>query len=455
MKKLIMLSVIVTLVFNICFAAAAEKKPCLAKNPKKTQGWKWNVDIYDRPGWHSFTYQFPLWGAIQKRASDEIIIRFDTADTNGINDDFYFENYRQVVLSSKDGGKSWKEIEADWEHNIPLKLSDGTLVEVIQERELRSRAEQKARLEKLGIGHLWRENCLLAWDLWPESMSDELRAKGYNLWTIQASGNNRYLPEGTVATHAPTEMIARISKDNGKTWVNNKTVNLEEFGHIGECFPGSVVLPDDTILVPFYAVKKGGASPDRYTLGKSAVYVLRSTDKGKNWQLIKIPESTGLNETFLLYHPSGRVIALMRAGISCSVSDDRGKTWSPAKQTGMNGAPMSAICLKSGNLLCTYTHRPFPAGVRATLSYDRGESWDVANEKILRDDALPESYIGGPGSVQLDDGTIFTFFSLTKIDTPKENDKVVLDQPLLMHPRFHCYIAGCRYTEDYLKTLGR
>ena len=55
--------------------------------------WKWDVDIYDRPGWNSFTYNFPVWGGIQKRKGNEIVLRFDTADAAGINDDFYFEHY--------------------------------------------------------------------------------------------------------------------------------------------------------------------------------------------------------------------------------------------------------------------------------------------------------------------------------------------------------------------------
>jgi hypothetical protein len=422
---------------------------------KAARGWKWDVDIYDRPGWQSFTYQFPLWGSIARRANNEIVIRFDTADSSGINDDFYFEHYRAVVLSSKDGGKSWKEIDQDWDYNIPLKLSDGMLIEVIQEGKLKSRAEQKARLEELGLGHVWRDDCLLAWDLWPESHLERLKAEGYNVWSIQGIGKNTYLPEGVVATHAPSALVARRSADGGKTWVTTPAHDLAGFVHIGEGFPGAAVLADDTVLVPFYAVEQGGARPDRYTLGESWVYVLRSQDKGRNWELIRIPESKGLNETFLLAHPSGRVIALMRGGISCSISDDGGKTWSPAQQTGMKGAPMSAICLKSGSLLCTYTRREFPAGVRATLSTDRGESWDVANEKILRDDVLPESYIGGPGSVQLDDGTIFTFYNLTKLVTPKPEDEVLPDKPLLLHPRFHCYIAGSCYTEDYVGVLGR
>ena len=88
------------------------------------------------------------------------------------------------------------------------------------------------------------------------------------------------------------------------------------------------------------------------------------------------------------------------------------------------------------------------------MSYDRGDSWDVANEKILRDDVLPTSFIGGPGVVQLDDESIFTFYSLVKLSTPKEEDELARDQPLVLNPRFHCYIAGSRYTEDFVRPLG-
>lgn len=89
------------------FLGAAEADKSGDADPKDSRGWKWDVSIYDRPGWNSFTFQFPLWGAIKKRENDEIVIRFDTADASAINDDFYFEHYRRVVLSSKDGGKTW------------------------------------------------------------------------------------------------------------------------------------------------------------------------------------------------------------------------------------------------------------------------------------------------------------------------------------------------------------
>ena len=411
----------------------------------KHKGWKWDVDIYDRPGWNSFTYNFPVWGGIQKRENDEIVIRFDTADAAGINDDFYFEHYRQVAVSSTDGGVSWQEIEPDWPYNMPLRLSDGTLIDVVHSRRLLSRQQQLARLKELGIEHVWHDDCLLAWDIWPDTMTRQLKDEGYNVWDMA----NHYLPKGVVATHALWELVARRSTDDGRTWEDNVIPNLGPMPHFGPAFPGSTVLPDDTILVPFYGMRTVPRDAGKYTLMGSRVFVLRSEDQGRTYELRDLAGGEGdlhLNETTLICHPSGRVVAIIRSDIIYrSISDDGGKTWTRPEDTGMRGAPVSGICLANGNMLCTYADRTSPdgAGVRAALSYDRGETWDVGNVKILRDDSRPSGYNGGPGSVQLDDGSIFTFYSIVKGEKPAESDQ------------YHCYIAGSRYSEDYVSPLGR
>ena len=68
-------------------------------------GWTTAVDIFDRHGWNCFTYTFSHWGGIQKRSNGQIIIRFDSADAQAINDDILFEHYREVMLCSNDNGK--------------------------------------------------------------------------------------------------------------------------------------------------------------------------------------------------------------------------------------------------------------------------------------------------------------------------------------------------------------
>ena len=56
-------------------------------------------------------------------------------------------------------------------------------------------------------------------------------------------------------------------------------------------------------------------------------------------------------------------------------------------------------------------------------------------------------------SVQLKDGTIFTAFTLQKADRLREGATAGNDVFLVTgshNGRFHCYLAGCRYTEDYV-----
>ena len=105
-------------------------------------------------------------------------------------------------------------------------------------------------------------------------MSEQLRSEGLLGFDIKGD----YLPDGVVATHAPSEMVARLSTDNGASWVERPTCNLDEFYHLGPAFPGSAILPDDTILVPFFAMRKTGKPPERFTLkGAEVTYSGRWT----------------------------------------------------------------------------------------------------------------------------------------------------------------------------------
>ena len=455
MKKglVLLASLVLMAMLNSGCGSAGDVGACSGEG----DSWKWDVDIYDQPGWSSSHW---YGGTIEKREGDEIVISFDTADESGINDDFYIEHYRKVVLSSKNGGKSWKEVDYELGHQSPKVLSDGTLVQVKTDKSM-TREQEKEMLEKLGIGHIWRDDCSLNWELWPKSMTEELKEKGLIVWDREVGWTkyHKWLPEGVVATHAPKKMILRRSSDGGKTWEENTLSDMEKFSHFVLQFGGTVVLADDTILIPSYAVRKEFVADGEFSLADSEIFVLRSVDRGKSYELVKVggrPEVSQLNETTLLLHPSGSVIALIRGQtIHRSISEDGGLSWTVPSDTGIVGRPLHAICLKSGNVLCAYAHRDFPAGIRATLSYDKGETWDIENERRLRDNVLPSSFIGGPGSVQLEDGTIFTFYSLVKLITPKPEDKLGRDYPMVFNPRFHCYIAGSRYTEDYVRPLGK
>ncbi len=391
-----------------------------------------HIDIYDRPGWNSFTYTYPHWGGIEKRDDGRIVIRFDTADASAYNDDFYFRHYQEVALASDDGGLTWEPFAADWGHHMPLRLADGTQLEIVEGRDLISREEQCRRVKDLGIGHVWRDDCRLAWDLWPRRMADQLRGEGLVVWDRHGT----WLPDDVVATHGPSGFVARRSTDGGQTWDEQPVGDLDAFYHLGPCFPGSTVLADGTVLAPFYAMRRGATSPTRFTLMGGEIHVLRSTDGGRSFEQIMVggaQADTHMSEVSLVAHTSGRVVAMIRnPELYCSVSDDGGITWSAPRATGIcDTLPMHAIGLADGTILCVGAHRPALGGIRATVSRDAGQTWDVDHPIVLRDDVPPSDHIGGPGSVQLDDGSVFSFYGLVR------------DAPKGVKP--HCYIAGCRY----------
>lgn len=391
-----------------------------------------HFDIYDRTGWNSFTYTYPHWGGIEKRENGRVVIRFDTADATAYNDDFYFRHYREVAMVSDDGCRTWELFQPDWSHQVPLRVSDGTQLEVVQGRDLVPREVQRRRVKDLGIGHVWRDDCRLAWDLWPRRMTDALRGQGLVVWDRHGT----WLPADVVATHAPSGFVSRRSSDGGHTWEETPVCSLDDFYHVGPCFPGSVVLPDDTILVPFYAMRRGAEPPSRFTLMGGEIYVLRSQNGGRTFQQVMVGggrPDTHMSEVSLAVHPSGRVVAMIRnPELHCSVSDDAGATWSEPRPTGIcDVLPMHAIGLADGTMLCVGAHRPAPGGIRATVSRDAGETWDVDHPIVLRDDVIASDYIGGPGSVQLDDGTVFTFYGLV--------------HPAPGGEKPHGYIAGSIY----------
>ena len=66
------MAIVLVMVYGQVFVGRAEASKSAATGQKVSNGWKWDVDIYDRPGWNSFTFQFPLWGAIEKRENAEL-----------------------------------------------------------------------------------------------------------------------------------------------------------------------------------------------------------------------------------------------------------------------------------------------------------------------------------------------------------------------------------------------
>jgi hypothetical protein len=127
------------------------------------------------------------------------------------------------------------------------------------------------------------------------------------------------------------------------------------------------------------------------------------------------PGSVDFHETRLVMCHSGRIVGMHRTpegNYWQNVSTDGGRTWSNTEETSIwcgGSSPPDLRRLQDGRLLMTRGYRREPFGVRAYLSEDEGESWNVETPFILRDDG-PDRDVGYPSTVELDDGRLLTVY---------------------------------------------
>jgi hypothetical protein len=148
---------------------------------------------------------------------------------------------------------------------------------------------------------------------------------------------------------------------------------------------------------------------------RGILYLLRSTDHGRTWEPppTVVSDDRPLSEPAILALPGGKAIVHSRDErtglIHQHASDDGGRTWTPPQPTPIWGYPAHLLRLSDGQLLTVYGIRRTPFGIRACLSTDDGETWDHANELVIRDD-LPNGNLGYPTVVQLPDGRLFAAY---------------------------------------------
>jgi sialidase-1 len=270
-----------------------------------------------------------------------------------------------VSMVSDDGGKTWQRGEAA--PSTPFTGPHGRQVRVWCKWWQEHPADQRAALEQ----------------------------QGYEVHDVR---------EGVVAICAGA--VCSRSADGGKTW-QDQEIRMPSMAVLASGM-NSRQLPDGTILFPVYGKAKAGQN--------DSSWVLRSADYGETWQLIPVgsrPQSH-LNEPEIVQTASGRLLMAMRTGVGDdhlwqAVSDDRGLTWHGLKDTGVKGHPPDLLRLQDGRLLLTYGFRHDPTGIRAVVSADNGETWDLDHVWTLRDDGGGFD-LGYPHSVQLRDGTVVTVY---------------------------------------------
>lgn len=213
------------------------------------------------------------------------------------------------------------------------------------------------------------------------------------------------------------------SKDEGLTWSKPDFIPIQGMPFTDTEGPADapILMPDGSILMPVIGYNVRG------DLTNHSAVILRSTDRGRNWQHYStIADDPGgrlghFQEPGLLRMKSGHLLAAMRNNsgqVWTSKSRDGGKTWSTPQRTPMTGHPADLVQLPDGRVLCTYGLRDAvhtsPGGIRATFSSDEGETWDIANEVQLRNDLLNWD-IGYPETVVLPGNRLLTVYYMNAV----------------------------------------
>jgi hypothetical protein len=286
----------------------------------------------------------------------------------------------------------------------------------------------------------------------------------------RVEGQGRHVLRGGKVSYVWDRLTTVSSTNEGRTWKTREITEIGDYAFLngwgGANRQGALTLPNGDVIGVVY----GNVETAAPTLWRP--YALRSSDDGKTWTLIPIPcpKSDGmLSETDLALTATGKIIATMRhqARGDCflrqSESTDGGWTWSRTRKLPMWGFPSQTLQLKSGALLCVYGYRFRPFGCRACVSYNDGKTWDIKNEKLLRDDSGDLYHgVSYPSTVQFDDGTLYTALRITKpAAIGKERVSKGWAPPELLQ-RNNPYarymssaVVGFRYTEDYVRPHGR
>ncbi len=211
----------------------------------------------------------------------------------------------------------------------------------------------------------------------------------------------------------PREWVGayRTSRDDGKTW--GPIVYLPA-GLTGPVRAKPIRLSDGTWLAGT-SVEAGIRADTREDAPYRAwaVWVERSTDRGKTWTKqgpITVPgEPFGVIQPTLWEGPHGRVHMLMRSTerigrIVSSSSNDRGLTWSPGRPTDLPNpnAGIDVVRLRDGRLLLVYnpTHEG-RTPISIAVSEDNGTTW--SRPYTLEDGPGEYSY---PAVIQTKDGLV-------------------------------------------------
>ena len=213
-------------------------------------------------------------------------------------------------------------------------------------------------------------------------------------WWLDRSDPGRPMVNPETTGTLPNRIFLMDSFDDGRTWTNRREVDTRPFPSVA-LMGAPLVLADGSIAV----VSEAWKTYDDASYGEHSGILSISHDGGYTFEpsvaVAHDPANRLLfwDERLAVDPETGRLVGMFwthdreagqdrNAHIAWATAPD-GRSWTYPVDTGFAGQIPRPLPLPGGRILSVYVHRHRPPLLRAILSPDFGQTWDVAGELVF------------------------------------------------------------------------
>jgi hypothetical protein len=223
-------------------------------------------------------------------------------------------------------------------------------------------------------------------------------------WWLDRSDPSRPMINPETTGTLPNRIFLMDSFDDGRTWSsgphgiaragNGREVDTRPFPSVA-LMGAPLVLADGSIAV----VSEAWKTYEDPGFGEHSGILSISHDGGRTFEPSVVVAHDPANrllfwdERLAVDPESGRLVGMFwthdrvagqdrNAHIAWSKTPD-GQSWTYPADTGFAGQIPRPLPLPDGRILCAYIHRHWPPSLRAVLSSDFGQTWDLPGELVI------------------------------------------------------------------------